>query len=64
MFSHDPIKMAKVYKDFNDYLLNEIVEIQKLYAEIAFDSSKEEIAYKENLLDGDGIDVDFRYLKL
>jgi len=64
LFSHDPIKMAKVYKDFNDYLLNEIVEIQKLYAEIAFDSSKEEIAYKENLLDGDGIDVDFRYLKL
>lgn len=64
LFSHDPIKRAKVYKDFNDYLLNEIIEIQKLYAEVTFDSSKEEIEYKENLLDGEGIDFDFRYLKL
>ncbi|MCM3342710.1 SMI1/KNR4 family protein [Paenibacillus sp. MER TA 81-3] len=64
LFSHDPIKRAKVYKDFNDYLLNEIIEIQKLYAEVSFDSSKEEIEYKENLLDGVGIDFDFRYLKL
>jgi len=64
LFSHDPIKRAKVYKDFNDFLLNEIVEIQKLYEEVTFNSSKEEIEYKENLLDGDGIDFDFRYLKL
>lgn len=64
LFSHDPIKRAKVYKDFNDYLLNEIIEIQKLYAEVTFDSSKEEIEYKRNLLDGEGIDFDFRYLKL
>ncbi|SYX81681.1 conserved protein of unknown function [Paenibacillus alvei] len=64
LFSHDPIKRAKVYKDFNDYLLNEIIEIQKLYAEVTFDSSEEEIEYKRNLLDGEGIDFDFRYLKL
>ncbi|KOP80174.1 hypothetical protein AMS59_01860 [Lysinibacillus sp. FJAT-14745] len=64
LFSHDPIKRAKVYKDFNDYLLNEIVEIQKLYEEVIFDSSKEEIEYKEFLLDGEDIDFDFRYLKL
>ncbi|GAV16020.1 SMI1/KNR4 family protein [Paenibacillus sp. chi10] len=64
LFSHDPIKRAKVYKDFNDYLLNEIIEIQKLYAEVTFDSSKEEIEYKRNLLDGEGIDFEFRYLKL
>ncbi|MGE8005402.1 hypothetical protein [Lysinibacillus sp. NPDC093216] len=64
MFSHDPINGAKVYKDFNDYLLNEIIEIQKLYTEVTFDSSKEEIEYKANLLDGEGIDFDFRYLKL
>jgi len=64
LFSHDPIKRAKVFKDFNDYLLNEIIEIQKLYAEVTFDSSKEEIEYKRNLLDGEGIDFDFRYLKL
>jgi SMI1-KNR4 cell-wall len=64
LFSHDPIKRAKVYKDFNDYLLNEIIEIQKLYAEVTFDSSKEEIEYKRNLLDGEGLDFDFRYLKL
>jgi len=64
LFSHDPIKGAKVYKDFNDYLLNEIIEIQKLYTEVTFDSSKEEIEYKANLLYGEGIDFDFRYLKL
>lgn len=64
LFSHDPIKKAKVYKDFNDYLLNEIIDIQKLYVEVAFDSSEGEIEYKANLLDGEGIDFDFRYLKL
>ncbi|MEG0528149.1 MAG: hypothetical protein RR531_11605 [Longicatena sp.] len=64
LFSHDPIKRAKVYKDFNDYLLNEIIDIQKLYAEVTFNSSKEEIEYKANLLGGEGIDFDFRYLKL
>jgi len=64
LFSHDPIKRVKVYKNFNDYLLNEIIEIQKLYAEVTFDSSKEEIEYKRNLLNGEGIDFDFRYLKL
>ncbi|WP_068985688.1 SMI1/KNR4 family protein [Lysinibacillus xylanilyticus] len=64
LFSHDPIKRAKVYKDFNDYLLNEMIDIQKLYTEVTFDCSKEEIEYKANLLDGDGIDFNFRYLKL
>lgn len=64
LFSHDPIKRAKVYKDFNDYLLNEMIDIQKLYTEVTFDCSKKEIEYKANLLDGDGIDFNFRYLKL
>lgn len=64
LFSHDPIKRAKVYKDFNDYLLNEMIDIQKLYTEVTFDCSKEEIEYKANLLDGDGIDFNFRYIKL
>ncbi|MEX3745681.1 SMI1/KNR4 family protein [Lysinibacillus xylanilyticus] len=63
LFSHDPIKRAKVYKDFNDYLLNEMIDIQKLYTEVTFDCSKEEIEYKANLLDGDGIDFNFRYIK-
>ncbi|MGE7928264.1 SMI1/KNR4 family protein [Lysinibacillus xylanilyticus] len=64
LFSHESIKGAKVYKDFNDYLLNEIIEIQKLYTEVTFDSYKEEIEYKAALLDGNDIDFDFRYLKL
>ena len=64
LFSHDPIKRAKVYKDYNDYLLNEMIDIQKLYTEVTFDCSKEEIEYKANLLDGDGIDFNFRYIKL
>jgi len=31
------------------YLLNEIIKIQKLYTEVTFDSSKEEIEYKAAL---------------
>lgn len=64
LFSHDPIKRAKVYKDFNDYLLNEIIDIQELYEEVTFGSAKGEIEYKANLLGGESIDFDFRYLKL
>lgn len=64
LFSHDPIKVVKVYKNFNDYLLNEIIDLQKLYVEVTFNNFEEEIKYKANLLDGDGIDFDFRYLKI
>lgn len=64
LFSHDPIKKAKVFKNFNDYLLNELIEIQKLYAEVTFDNSEEEWSYKADLLNGDGIDFDFRFMKL
>ena len=64
LFSHDPIRKAKVYKDFNDYVINEIIDIQELYEEVTFDSAAEEIAYKANVLDGESIDFDFRYLKL
>jgi|GEM_PF-4740010 len=64
LFSHDPIKNAKVYNNFDDYVLNEIIEIQKLFAEIKFDSSAEELNYKMKVLGGENIDYQFRSIKL
>ncbi|WP_338794229.1 SMI1/KNR4 family protein [Bernardetia sp. MNP-M8] len=63
LFSHDPIKKAKVFEDFNQYLLYEIIELQKLMGDIEW-SEEEEIEYKKENFRGKDIDYEFRYMKL
>jgi hypothetical protein len=43
LFSHDPLKYEKVYNDFNDYLISEIISIQKLFGYIKFKNSEDNI---------------------
>jgi len=64
LFSHDPVRKGKVYKDFNDFLLDEIIHLQVLFLEVDFGSREAEIEYKASLLNGENIDFDFRYMRL
>ena len=64
LFSHYPVRKAKVYKSFNDFLLDEIIHLQVLFLEVDFASKEAEIEYKANLLSGEGIDFVFRYMRL
>lgn len=62
LFSHDPLKKAKVFEDFNQYLQYEIIELQKLMGDVGFDDDEEMLYHKENL-SGNDIDFDFRTMK-
>lgn len=61
-FSHDPIKSTKVFENFNQYLIYEIIEIQKLMGDIEFDKEAE-INYHKKNLNGIQIDYEFRHMK-
>jgi hypothetical protein len=64
LFSYDPFRYAKVYNDFNDYLISEIINIQELFGELEFDSKKNKINFMSKILQGDNIDYVFRNIKL
>jgi hypothetical protein len=64
LFSHDPLKYAKVYNDFNDYLISEIISIQELFGYIEFKNNEYKIKYTSNLLKGNNIDYKFRNMKI
>jgi len=62
LFTHDPIKQSKVFENFDQFLIYEIIEIQKLLdgAEMTKD---EEIEYHKHNLSGSDIDYVYRYSK-
>ena len=64
LFSHDPVKSAKVFNTFNDFLLNEIIGLQELMGDMKFDNEKEKSKALKALLPGNDIDYDFRFMKL
>lgn len=62
LFSHDPVEKARVFSNFNQYLIYEILETEKLVGD-GIEKGREEELKKEHL-SGDGINYSFRDLKL
>lgn len=63
LFSHDPVKKAKVFTDFSQYVVHELFETERLVG--SHQLSDEDITkLTEEYLSGEGIDYSFRYLKL
>ncbi|OJX32665.1 MAG: hypothetical protein BGO86_10420 [Chryseobacterium sp. 36-9] len=63
LFSHDPLKKAKVFENFNQYLQYEIIELQKLMGDVDFEDDDEEMLYHKENLSGNNIDFDLRRIK-
>nr|WP_121271777.1 SMI1/KNR4 family protein [Pedobacter schmidteae] len=63
LFSHDPLRKAKVFEDFNQYLQYEMIELQKLMGDVDFADDEEEMRYHQENLSGNDIDFDFRRMK-
>jgi hypothetical protein len=64
LFSHDPIKYGKVYNNFNDFLLDEIISIKELMGDLEFENQDEKLKILKDLLCGENIDYEFRLIKL
>lgn len=47
-----PLKKAKVFEDFNQYLQYEIIELQKLMGDVDFADADEELDYHKKYLGG------------
>lgn len=62
LFSHDPVEKARVFSDFNQYLLYEIIETEKLVGDGIKKIREDEL--KKEYLSGEGINYNFRNLKL
>ena len=63
LFSHDPVEKAKVFSDFSQYVLHELLETERLVG----DSDLSESAVNQltdKYLSGEGINYNFRALKL
>jgi hypothetical protein len=62
LFSHDPVRKAKVFADFNQYLLFEIMQLEDLLGE----GLPQELAQQLTAayLSADGVDYNFRAQKL
>lgn len=64
LFSHDPVNKAIIFNSFNDYLLFELVQLEKLMGDAGFDDKSEENNFYKEVLNDDGVDIDFRYMKM
>lgn len=62
LFSHDPVRKAKVFADFNQYLLSEIMQLEDLLGEGLPEERAQQLA--ADYLAASGIDYDFRTQKL
>lgn len=63
LFSHDPVKKAKVFSDLSQYVLHELLETEHLVgdSDLNEDESNQLI---DKYLSGEGIDYNFRRMKL
>jgi hypothetical protein len=64
IFSHDPLKYAKVYKNFNDYFIDEIINLKELMGDLEFTNKDEKFETLKELLSGEEIDYEIRLIKL
>ena len=63
LFSHDPIKTAKVFTDFNQYVLSEVLETEREIGNSGL--SLEDVSrLVDEYLPGEDIDYEFRRMKL
>jgi len=62
LFSHDPVRKAKVFADFNQYLLFELMQLEELLGDGLGEELKQQLATQYLL--GQGIDYAFRTQKL
>ena len=62
LLSHDPLTKGKVFTDFSQYLVYELIELEKLAGDGI--SEDEEINLYTKYLAGEGIDYSLRRLKL
>ena len=62
LFSHDPVQKAKVFTDFNQYLLFEIMQLEELLGDGINEGQKQQLA--ATYLVGGKIDYAFRTQKL
>jgi hypothetical protein len=62
LFSHDPVRKAKVFTDFSQYLLFELIQLETLLGEGLDEKSEQQLA--DRYLAGEGIDYAFRTQKL
>lgn len=60
-FSHDPVEHKKVFKDFNQYLIYEIIELQKLMGDFEL-TKDQEIEHQKIILGVENLDYNFRYI--
>lgn len=63
LFSHDPIRKAKVFTDFNQYVLSKVLETEREIGDNDL-SSADVSRLVDEYLPGEGIDYDFRRMKL
>jgi hypothetical protein len=62
LFAHDPVQKAKVFTDFNQYLLFEIMQLEELLGDGIAEARQRQLA--DNHLRGEGIDYALRTQKL
>jgi hypothetical protein len=62
LFSHDPVQKGKVFTDFNQYLLFELIQLESLLGEGLDEEHEQQLT--DNYLLGNGIDYAFRTQKL
>jgi hypothetical protein len=62
LLSHDPVRKAKVFADFNQYLLSEIIQLETMLGEALDDTQARQLT--ASYLVGEGIDYAFRTQKL
>lgn len=62
LFSHDPLRKGKVFTDFSQYLLAELLELEHLLGEGLDEPLRASLAAQ--YLAAEGVDDDFRNMKL
>lgn len=63
LFSHDPVKKAKVFNDLSQYVVHELLETERLVGDSGLDESDTQ-RLTATYLSGEGIDYAFRTMKL
>jgi hypothetical protein len=63
LFSHDPVKKAKVFNDLSQYVVHELLETERLVGDSGL-SEDDTQRLTDKYLSGEGIDYEFRTMKL